>query len=92
MVNGTGLAGPPTTRRPRDNGAPTRLLGGLAMVAMTTGGRSGQAHLGDSNWGQLRRCPWDTRVTFGLFACIEGGIIAMACAASRRRGLLTELT
>jgi hypothetical protein len=33
------------------------------------------------------------RVTFGLFACIEeGGIIAMAWTASRRRGLLTELT
>ena len=30
----------------------------------------------DSNWEQLRHCPGDTRVTFGLFACIEeGGIV-----------------
>jgi hypothetical protein len=54
------------------------VMGGLAMVAMTTGGRSEQVDLGDSNSEQLRHCPGDTRVTFGLFACIEeGGIIAM---------------
>jgi hypothetical protein len=45
-------------------------MGGLAMVTMTTGGRSEQVDLGDSNSEQLRHCPGDTRVTFGLFAYI----------------------
>ena len=68
-------------------------MGGLAMVTMTTGGRSEQLDLRDSNSEQFRHCSGDTRVTFGLFACIEEGRHHRhGLVRVSPKGLLTELT
>jgi hypothetical protein len=69
-------------------------MGGLAVVTMTTGGRSEQVDLGAANLERLRRWPDDARVAFGRFAWVEeaSGIAAMSPAGSCLKRLLTKLT